>query len=409
MSKSIERFIAWRYLRSPRQEGFVAVIAWFSFLGIFLGVATLIIVMSVMNGFRHELRDRILGLNGHLTLYAQSGHEGALDLPRLSKFSGVLSVTPLLEKQGLCITHSGATGTMIRGLNPEDLKKRTLVAKNFIQGGLSRFGEANTVVVGSKFARKLGIRLGDSIKIMAAEGRHTAFGTLPRTRHFQVVGIFESGMYEYDSAFVFMPLSSAQQFFETPKVAGVEIFMKDPDRLGPIKQYLSSLQGVYFHDWQEANGHFFNAIQVQRNVMFLILTLIVLVAVFNIVSCLVMLVKDKTKDIAVLRTLGATRSMIMRVFFYTGAFIGVLGTAAGTLLGLGFSYNIEAIRQILEKMSGIELFQAEIYFLSKLPSRVDLHEVSAVVLMALGFSFIATIYPAWRASRLNPVEGLRYE
>lgn len=405
MYRSIARFIAWRYLRSPRQEGFVAVIAWFSFLGILLGVATLIIVMSVMNGFRHELMGRILGLNGHLTLYSTNS---ALDISSIQKFSGVKSVNFLLEKQGLCISPHGASGAIIRGLEPEDLLKRPIIAHHIIQGNLADLSSINSLAIGHKLAWKLGLQVGQKVKIMAAEGHPTAFGVLPRTRHFRVAAMFDSGMHEYDSAFIFMSLANAKDFFDVPDVTGFEIFMNDPDNLNAIKNYLNQ-PGLTLYDWRQANSHFFKAIQVQSNVMFLILTLIVLVAVFNIVSCLVMLVKDKTKDIAVLRTLGASKGMIMRLFFMTGAFIGILGTGAGTLLGLVFSYHIDSIRQWLESLLGLKLFQAEIYFLSSLPCRINSQQVVAVVIMSLSFSFIATLYPAWRASRLNPVEGLRYE
>lgn len=406
MSSSVDRFIAWRYLRSPRQEGLVAVIAWFSFLGIVLGVATLIIVMSVMNGFRSELMNRILGFNGHLTVYTQSGPP--LDLEKLRKIPHVASVTPLLEKQGLCLTTYGAAGCIIRGMSLEDLKSRSLIANNLLDGSLASFTQSNGVIMGYKLARKLGIKVGDTFRIMAAEGRPTAFGMLPHSRHFQVSGIFDSGMHEYDSAFLFMPLTTAKVFFETPEIRIFEMFMQDPDRLDELKKRLAG-PGIGLHDWRQSNSHFFKAIQVQSNVMFFILNLIVLVAVFNIVSCLVMLVKDKTKDIAVLRTLGATRGMVMRIFFFTGAFIGISGTSIGALLGLGFAHYIDDIRRGLEKLAGVDLFQAEIYFLSTLPSKVDFREVGSVLFLSLLFSFLATLYPAWKASRLNPVDGLRYE
>jgi lipoprotein-releasing system permease protein len=279
------------------------------------------------------------------------------------------------------------------------------------EGSVQGLSAPNTLLIGYKLARRLSLHVGDRLKIMAAESQPTAFGFFPKTRYFRIVGLFNSGMHEYDQGFVFMPLSSAQDFFELPqKMTGLEIFVDNPEGIEQIKQQIMRFLPQYasVYDWQQANLHFFNAIQVQRNVMFFILTLIVLVAVFNIISCLVMLVKDKTRDIAILNTMGATRSMILKTFLLIGSSIGVTGTLAGSLLGLAFSYNIDRIKHFLETLTGVELFESEIYFLAHLPSKVSLPQVFLVISTSLMLSFLATLYPAWKASRLNPIQGLRY-
>lgn len=419
MGHYFERLVAWKYLWSPRREGFSAVVALFSFVGIVLGVATLLIVLSVMNGFRQELLNRILGMNGHLTVYSQIAP--LTEYPELQKIlaqnANVASCIPLIEKQGLFLA-KGAAGGIIRGFLPDDLAKRSLIAQHMVHGTVEALSVPNTILIGHKLAQKIHLGLGDRLKIMVAENRPTAIGFLPRSRSFRVAGIFDSGMHEYDSAFVFISLASAQEFWDMPGVVShMELFLKDPEKVRTTKREIQHTLEKHFpdtasnfvlYDWQQANAHFFNAIQVQRNVLFLILMLIVLVAVFNIVACLVMLVQDKTRDIAILRTLGATKGSILRIFLRVGGYIGVSGTLLGTLLGLGFAYNIDSIRRLLEYCSGVELFQAEIYFLSHLPVSVRLEEVYSVIFMSLGFSFLATLYPAWKASRLHPVEGLRY-
>lgn len=403
----VEKFIAWRYLRAPRKEGFISVIATFSFIGIALGVAALIIVMSVMNGFRHELRERLLGFNGHLVLHA---HTASFQPDRVKKIQGITSIQPLMEKQGIIMHKGFSSGCLIRGMTFHDLKQRSLISHNMVEGTIESFKHPHAILLGHKLARSLNVHIGQTIKIMRAEGKSTAFGTIPDSRHFVVSGIFNSGMHEYDKICVFMPLASAQDFFQTPLVSSYDIFTDNLDHTNRIKNQLTgTIPHISIYDWQQNNSHFFKALQVQSNVMFLILTLIVLVAVFNIISCLVMMVKDKTRDIAILRTLGATRFCIMRIFLLTGSWIGMISTLLGTVLGLAFALNIDTIRQFLEKTFGTKLFQAEIYFLSSLPSRVDAWEVGQVMVMALGLSFLATLYPAWKASRLNPVEGLRYE
>ena len=404
-----------RYLRARRREGFISVIAWFSLLGIALGVATLIIVMSVMNGFRHELLGRILGLNGHVTVH---GYEQGLenydvlaDVVRV--VPGVKKVTAIIEGQVMASGRQGnATGAMVRGIAPEDIRNNPLIAGNIDQGDLSKFGGKDSVIIGSRLARKLGLRVGEKITLISPKGQISAFGTVPRMKGYTIVGTFNVGMHEYDSSFVYLPRKAAQVYFQMPKtVSYLEIMTDHADNARKLSYKIFEVVGSkgMVSDWQRNNASFFNALQVERNVMFLILTLIILVAAFNIISSLIMLVKDKGQDIAILRTMGATRGMILRIFFLSGASIGVIGTIGGTLLGLAFSLNIESIRQGIQGLTGTDLFAAEIYFLSKLPAVVDPTEVITVILMGLGLSLLATIYPSWRAARLDPVEALRYE
>ena len=402
-----------RYLRARRQEGFISVIAWFSLIGIALGVATLIIVMAVMNGFRQELLTRILGLNGHLSVYGSSyeltGYDPLAEKTR--KVAGVVAVTPIIEGQVMATARGAAKGAVVRGIRPRDLARRALVADNIHSGSLAEFKD-DRVLIGARLASRLGLSVGDKITLISPKGNVTAFGTVPRMRAYRLAGTFDVGMYEYDSSFIFMPLKAAQVYFRLPgAVTNLEVFIDDPDRARQIGRDIMAATGGKgrIHDWQQANSSFFNAIQVERNVMFLILTLIIVVAAFNIISSMIMLVKDKGKDIAILRTMGATRGTIMRIFFLSGASVGIIGTIAGFALGLAFAANIEIIRQWIQGLTGGELFAAEIYFLSQLPAVVDPKEVVVVVLMGLGLSFLATLYPSWRAARLDPAEALRYE
>lgn len=415
MFSRFEWMVAMRYLRARRQEGFISVIAWFSLMGIALGVATLIIVMAVMNGFRQELLTRILGLNGHLSYYGQANKLTDFDsaAEKLRKVHGVVSVTPMIEGQVMATARGIAQGAVVRGLRPEDLAKREIIANNIQSGSLAALRGKNSVMIGERMAQKLGLRVGDKITLISPKGTITAFGTVPRLKAYEVAATFRIGMYEYDSSFVFMPLEAAQIYFRLPDaVTNLEIFVTDPD-LAPamavsVAAALNDVGGR-IHDWQRANASFFNAIQVERNVMFMILTLIIVVAAFNVISSMIMLVKDKGRDIAILRTMGATRGTIMRIFFLAGASVGVIGTFLGFAGGLWFAENIETIRQFLQGLTGTDLFAAEIYFLSQLPAIVDPKEVAAIVLMGLGLSFLATIYPSWRAARLDPAEALRYE
>lgn len=417
MFGAFERKVAFRYLRARKGERFVSVIATFSLVGIALGVATLIIVMSVMNGFRQELLGRILGLNGHLGVYA-AGPGGLRDYDditaRIRQLAGIDSAAPIVEGQVLLTSEAGgATGGLARGIRPEDLRARPLLASNIRAGSLEAFQGEDAILIGTRLAQKLGVGIGDRVTLVSPQGRTTVIGTVPRLRAYTVVAMFEAGMNEYDSSYVFLPLPAAQIYFQMRDAASqIEVFVRDPDRVRQASREIVdalSPRPVRVLDWQASNSSFFAAVQVERNVMFLILTLIIIVAAFNIVSSLIMLVKDKGRDIAILRTMGATRGAVMRVFLICGTSIGVLGTGIGFALGLVFCLNIESIRQALQALTGTQLFSPEVYFLTRLPAVVNPHEVAQVVLMGLGLSLLATLYPSWRAARTDPVEALRNE
>jgi lipoprotein-releasing system permease protein len=409
-----EWMIAGRYLRSRRRETFISVIAAFSFIGIMLGVATLIIVMGVMNGFRAELISKILGLNGHVIIQAMDTKltDYSDIAARINKVPGVLSAIPLVEGQALASGPSTSSGVLVRGIRESDLPKVTGIYNNVRLGTLANFGASQGVAIGTRLASDLGLTLGQSITIVSPRGNITPLGVMPRVKAYPIVAIFEIGMAEYDSTFVIMPFAEAQAYFNLDdEASAVEVYLKSADT---VEALLPAIQNAVqrqalITDWRERNVTFFSALQVERNVMFLILTLIVLVAALNIISGMTMLVKDKGHDIAILRTMGATRGTIMRVFFITGASIGTLGTLAGFVLGVAISWNVEPIRQFLSRLTQTQLFSPELYFLSELPSRLDPHETVTVIVMALVLSFLATLYPAWRAARLDPVEALRYE
>src|SRR3954468_13600457 len=409
-----EWMLSLRYLRSRRREGFISVIAGFSFLGIMLGVATLIIVMAVMNGFRQELLDKILGLNGHLLVQPLESPltdwEAVAD--RVSKVPGVRLAAPIVEGQALASSPFNSTGVLVRGIRSADLTKLTSIANNIKQGSLDGFDTGQGLAIGRRMSDQLSVRAGDNVTLVAPRGAVTPMGTTPRIKTYKVAAVFEIGMSEYDSAIVFMPMPEAQLYFNrSGDVTAIEVYTNNPDRVDNFRRLVTEAaeRPIFMIDWRQRNATFFNALQVERNVMFLILTLIILVAALNIISGLIMLVKDKGRDIAIMRTMGATQGSIMRIFLITGASIGVVGTVAGFLLGLVVCLNVKSIRQFLSWMTRTELFSPELYFLSRLPAEVDFGETSAVVIMALTLSFLATLYPAWRAARLDPVDALRYE
>jgi lipoprotein-releasing system permease protein len=409
-----EWMLSLRYLRARRREGFISVIAGFSFLGIMLGVATLIIVMAVMNGFRQELLSKILGLNGHLLIQPLESPltDYAAVADRISKVDGIYLAAPLVEGQALASSPFNASGVVVRGMLGADLAKLSQISSNIKQGTLDGFDNGQGLAIGRRLAEQLSVRAGDNITLVSPRGAVTPMGTTPRIKAYKIAAVFEIGMSEYDSAFVFMPLTEAQAYFNRAgDVTAIEIYTDDPDRIDRFRQSVTdaAARPIYMIDWRQRNATFFNALQVERNVMFLILTLIVLVAALNIVSGLIMLVKDKGSDIAILRTMGATQGAMMRVFLITGASIGVVGTFVGFLLGTIVCLNIEEIRRFLSWLTNTELFSPELYFLSKLPADMNLRETLAVLVMALGLSLLATLYPSWRAARLDPVEALRYE
>lgn len=417
MFNAFERTVAGRYLRARKGERFVSIIAIFSLVGIALGVATLIIVMSVMNGFRQELLSKILGLNGDLGIYAAgqmlTDYDALTD--KVRAVPGVVSATAVVERPAGLKPEQGGnySAGLVRGIRLDDLRKLKVVATNIQAGSLDKFEGDDAIVIGAGLAGRAGIGIGGRLQVYAPDMTATPFGSIPRGRAYTVVAIFQVGFSEADNGFVFMPMEAAQVLFRMPNGASqIEVTTTDPDQAVTIgRRIRSALAGttVRVVDWTQNNNAFFAAVEVERNVMFLILTLIILVAAFNIVSSLIMMVKDKTRDIAVLRTIGAGSGSILRIFLMCGAFVGVAGTLLGTLLGVVFCLNIETIRHAIESLSGTNLFNPEVYFLSRLPAVLKWGEVGQVVFMAIAISLVATIYPSWRAAKTDPVEALRNE
>ena len=410
-----ERTIAFRYIRSRRAEGFISISAWFSLIGIILGVATLIVVMSVMNGFRAELVDRILGINGHLIVYKKnepliSNYNEIIN--KILDVTDVVAVTPHLEGQALAKTKNTVTGVIVRGTKWSDLAAKKLLWNSLDEAAFNNFKNKNQIIIGYRLAQRLNVKIGEYISLVSPNGIETALGSLPVSQNFIVGGYFDIGMYEYDNNFIFIPWEKAENFFSLRGIAhGIEIFLKDQSFTSVVYSKLKNKVGnnLVIIDWKKRNSSFMNALAVEKNVMFVILTLIIIVAAFNIISSMIMLVQTKKADIALMRTMGASKYLIMRIFLLTGSVIGFLGTFLGGIIGVIFSYNIQEIRVFLTQILGQELFSPEIYFLSKLPSKINFEEVFFVISISIFLTLLASIFPAWKASKISPAEALRYE
>ena len=415
MFSQLEFLIAFRYLRSKRSEGFISIIAGFSLVGIILGVATLIIVMSVMNGFRAELIGRILGLNGHIGVYENQNNFQNYDeySVGVAEIPGVKAVTPQIEGQGLIIYNNYSSGIVVRGIRWSDISARKQLWNSISNKEIESFNK-NGIIIGHRLAKKLNVKDNDDVFILTPQMRVTAFGSIPKQKKFKVIQTFDVGMFEYDSSFVFMSLANAQSLYgydANNSISNLEVYLNSTDDIELIKKKLLEIsdKNLIITDWIERNYSFINALKVERNVMFIILTLIITVAAFNIISSMIMFVNSKSIDIAVLRAMGASKNCIMKIFFLTGISIGGAGTFFGTVLGILFCYNIETVRQFLEKLTNYELFSAEIYFLTKMPALIDPIEVIQIIVLAFFLSFVASLYPAWKATRILPAEVLRYE
>jgi lipoprotein-releasing system permease protein len=412
-----ERLVAGRYLRARKGERFVSIIAIFSLVGIALGVATLIVVTSVMSGFQVELVSRILGVNGHITVEAYAGQkiDGYEPLvQQIRTLPNVASVTPVLDGQALLSTQGGAArGGLVRGITQADLRALHPISDHIVAGSLDQFDGDNAIAVGVGLANNYRLRIGDALTVISPDGAATAFGTIPRVKAYKIVAIFDSGLNDYNTSVVFLPLGAAQIFFQKPQaVTGMEIRLTDPDNISVVSRPLTELlrgRQVYARDWRHSNDTIVSVLQVQKETMFIVLGMIVLVAAFNVVSSLIMLVKDKRGDIAILRTIGASSGAIMRVFLMCGAFVGVSGTLAGTVIGIVFCRNIHAIQHFVETVTGGQVFDRSVFMLSELPDTIDWSDVVNVVILALVLSLLATLYPSWRAARTDPVEALRHE
>jgi lipoprotein-releasing system permease protein len=416
MFNAFERKVAGRYLRARRGERFVSVIAIFSLVGIALGVATLIIVMSVMNGFRQEFLAQILGLNGDVGIYGAGQPLTNYDdiAAKIRNVPGVTAAFPIAQNEVLLSgPQGGATGGIARGITPDGLRQLPTVSSHVVAGSLAALTGDNTIAIGGGLASQFGVSVGDTVQIILPQGKATIIGTIPSIESFKVVAIFQTGMAQYDSSFVFIPLAAAQTLFNTPNAASqIQVYVSNPDRDDQVKQNIQAALGnipISIQDWRQNNNAFLAAVVVEGNVMFLILTLIIVVAAFNVISSLIMMVKDKARDIAILRTMGASSGAILRIFLMCGASVGIFGTLIGFALGTVFCAYIENIREFLQNITGTTLFDPTVYYLEQLPAKLDWHQVTEVIIMSCALSLIATIYPSWRAAKIDPIEALRRE
>jgi lipoprotein-releasing system permease protein len=417
MFGAFERAVAGRYLRARKGERFVSIIAIFSLVGIALGVATLIVVTSVMSGFQTELVARFLGVNGEITIAAYPGQkiDNYAELTKkIRGLSGVRSALAFVDGQVLLNTASDAsTGGLVRGISPEDLKSLHRISDHVLAGSLNNFTGDDALAIGVSFAESYRVGIGDLVTLISPQGAATAFGTIPRVRAYKVVAIFDAGLHDYNSSVVFLPLAAAQIYFQKPNaVTQIEIETDDPDQVEQLVPKLMPLVTnlpVQVRDWRHANDVIVSVLQVQKDTMFIVLGMIILVAAFNVVSSLIMLVKDKRADIAVLRTIGAGSGAVQRIFMMCGAFVGVAGTVLGTIIGVVICRNIVEIQRIIENVTGGQVFDASVFMLSTLPNTIDWPDVARVVVLGLALSVLATVYPSWRAARTDPVEALRHE
>ena len=413
----LERKVAFRYL-GARRRGFGSVISWVSLIGIMLGVATLIVVMSVMGGFHDTLLGRIIGMNGHVVVYHQDGaiadYDFLIDKMRGNKVvaARATSIVPIAEGQVMVSANGNNSGAMVRGIRMSDLAAKTATGTRIYGKSLDKIRDGE-LVAGNSLTRSLRVTMGDNVSLISANGgTATPFGTMPRIMSYPVMSSFFMGMYEYDSGYIFMPLETAQKYLNlNDAVTHIDLFLDNPEDTRSVADALTELLpgGFVVRDWRDLNRGFVGALQVESNVMFLILMLIVIVAAFNIVSSLVMLVKDKSKDIAVLRTFGVSRKSMMKIFILSGTSIGVIGAAFGTILGVLVAIYIEPIRQFFQWITGRDLFPSELYYLSELPSKLVWTDVAGIALIAVALAFLATLYPAWRAAATDPVDVLRNE
>ena len=411
MISKIERIIAFRYLKPKRKEGFLKIISIFSFTGITLGVAILIIVMSVMNGFRAELINKILGFNPHIIVKPYDEKIKKEDIKKLDSLKDKISRTAFtFSGQGILLYKKNTTGILVRSYLRDDIHKVYLIKEGIIDGSLSQF-DKNTISIGKELAISLDLIVGDEITLMSTSNLQTPFGTLPLQEKFKISSIFSTGFAEFDQNVIFMPFENANSLFElSDKDIDLEIFLKEPSKVQFVKEKIQNIfSSHYVYSWADLNKSFFGALKVERNVMFIILTLIIVVAAFNIISGLTILVKNKTKEIAILRTLGVSKNSIAKIFFLTGFAIGFLATVSGVIIGVLFSHYIEEIRILITTVFNIKLFPEEIYFLSKIPSEINLSYILLISFFSLLITFLATIFPSLSAAKLDPVKALKYE